>query len=340
MRLGARGARLVLLTAIASGCGYFRDSGTTAVNVNVNRLIAQQDPPAAASPELPKPPGAQPPTTVRVAGLPASTLSDPSRANQGSVAASIERQQQRARQQLEKRLRAVYADQVRQFELAVQRELAGGRPAGFETANRRIRERFERYADQRAPVAARLYDIVGFPDPNPNNEPPKQELGAVSRRLYEEAAEKRRELAAIEADYQRDKAAILKEAEDALSEKEAAALTRVRELADRLERQAVDEANAAVRTSVRDLGLQLTDPQPLALPATPDRTVTLPAAPAFPPPPKVPSGQIPSGRADQRQRMERELKIWLGVNRYRLDPKARDATAEFQRWRESHRAGL
>lgn len=321
---------------LAAGCA----PGPTAVNVDLNRLLAKENRPEAPAPELPSPPAAGGALTSTVPGLKADFLTDPSEARTSDVAASIERQQRRARRELERRLRAVYEDEIRQFELATRRELEGARPAAYEEANRRIRVRFERYADERTPVVARLYDIVGFPDPNPKNEPPKRPLGNVSQMLFNEAAELRKKLAVVEESYERDKAAILKDAEDALSGREVEALNKVRELADRLDRQATEEANKQVRISVKDLGLQLTDSQPLALPGTEDRTVTIPADPPLAPAPQVPSGGIPSGREDRRKRMERELKIWLGVNRYRLDPKARDETSEFERWRKSHRAGL
>jgi hypothetical protein len=327
-----------LLASILVGAGCA--PAPTPVHVDLDRLLKAENRPAPPAPKLPGPPNARGPLTATVPGLPAGYLSDPSRTSRGEVAASIERQQQKARRDLERRLRAVYAEQVRQYDLSVRREIEGARPQAYDEANQRIRARFERYANERAPVAARLYDLVGFPDPNPENNPPRRELGKVSQQRFDEAADLRRRLAAIEADYARDKRAILQAAEDALSGREAELLARVREMADRLERQAAEEAEAQVRTSVRDLGLQLTDPQPLALAATPDRTVSISGEPPIAPAPKVPSGGIPSGREDRRRRMERELRIWLGVNRYRLDGRARDATSEFQRWRESHRAGL
>ena len=321
---------------LAAGCA----PGPIAVRVDTARLLAAETPASDPLPDLPKPPSTGGALTTKVAGLPPDFLSDPSEASTQDVASSIERQQRRARRELERRLRAVYAEQVRQFELDMRRELSGARPAAYDEANRRIRIRFERYADERTPIVARLYDIVGFPDPNPNSEPPRRTLGNVAQMLFDESVELRKKLAVVEASYEKDKAEILKEAEDALSGREVEALNKVRELADRLDRQAAEEAEKQVRTSVKDLGLQLTDPQPLALPSTPDRTVTIPAEPPLAPAPKVPSGGIPSGREDRRQRMERELKIWLGVNRYRLDPNAPDKTSEFQAWRKSHRAGL
>ncbi|MGV3614103.1 MAG: hypothetical protein ACO1SV_02105 [Fimbriimonas sp.] len=325
---------LILLGA--AGCA----PGPTPVHVDLNRLLAASTPKEPPAPELPQPPRSRGALTTTIKGLPADFLQDPSEAKESDVAKSIETQQRKARSDLERRLRAVYADQVRQFDLAVRRELEGARPAAYDEANRRIRALFEAYADRRVPRAYRLYDIVGFPDPNPESKPPRRPLGNVAQRLFDEAKELRAQLAAIEAEYDRDKNAILKDAADSLSGKEVEALARIRELADRLERQAAAEALKQVRTSVKDLGLQLTNAQPLSLPATPDRTVTIPAEPPLSPPPQVPSGGIPSGREDRRQRMERELKIWLGVNRYRLDPAGTDRTAEFQRWRESHRAGL
>lgn len=328
---------LPALVLLAAGCA----PGPTPVRVDTELLLKAETRPEDPVPDLPRPPAAGGALTSKVSGLPADFLSDPSEASTVDVADAIERQQRRARRELERRLRAVYADQIRQFELDMKRELEGARPAAYDEANRRIRVRFEQYADERTPIVARLYDIVGFPDPNPNNEPPKRTLGNVAQMLFNESVELRKKLAVVEASYEKDKAAILKDAEDALSGREVEALNKVRELADRLDRQAAEEAAAQVRISIKDLGLQLTDSRPLALPGTEDRTVSIPAEPPLAPAPKVPSGGIPSGREDRRQRMERELEIWRRVNRYRLDPNAPvDKTSEFQAWRKSHRAGL
>lgn len=325
----------LLLALIVAGCAPPSQS----VRVDLDRIPVSRLPETTDF-KTPEPPAPSPEIRVQIPGLKQDVLEDPSHANQESVAKTIENQQRTARTELEKRLRAVYAEEVRLFQLQVNRDLDRGRPAAYEEANERISERFQRYADEWSPLAAELYDIVGFPDPNPQSLPPKRALGNVAQGRYDRAAALRKQLAAVDAAYDEDKAAILREAQDKLSVEEAKALTRVQELADQLERKAKQEAFAQVQISVQDLGLQLADSQPIVLNATPSQSVQIPAERPLPPAPQVPSSDIPNSLKDQRARMERDLQIWLQVNRYRLDPNARDATAEFEQWRKRHGVGL
>lgn len=327
-------AGLVILIGLA-GCA----APIEAVSVNEAQVLSTDVISSAPDPTLPRPPASVGPAKVTVPGFAPGYLSDPSLTREQELRTVIERQQREARRTLERRLRAVYADQVRQFELSVRRDVEEQRSPIYNEANRQIRLRFQRYADARVPLISRLYDIVGFPDPNPRNEPPKTKLGAVSQQLFDEAAELRRELGKVESAYREDKEQLLRQADDQASAIDAGALKRVREMADRLETQATNEANRQIRVSVKDLGLQLVEPRPMSLPATPPVSVSLPAERAPAPAPQVPSSGVPSGVEDRRRRLQHELKIWLGTHRYRLTDNGRDATAEFLTWRKSYRAG-
>lgn len=311
-----------------------------AVRVDVDRIVATEpvpEPPPVI--QTPKPPPVRGGQTIVLHGLPAGFLSDPSRAKSSDVEAAIVKQQLAARRSLEARLRNIYHDQVRQFQLNLEREISGTRPKWFDDANVAICARFEKYADDRAPLVIRLYDLVGFPDPNPDNKPVSEESDKFKRRRLTEASVVRKRLAAVEAAYQRDKVAILAKADDQLSAQEAAMFVKVRDMTDRLEQQASREATVQVPISAKDLGLQLTDTKPITLPATKDRVVVIPGDAPLPQAPEVPSSAIPNGVADRRNRIEHELQIWLGVRRYRLAPDGRDETTEFQTWRRKFQAG-
>lgn len=332
-----RRSRFLLLGFVALvGCA----PPVVGVRVDIDRILAH-DPVAAPPVEkpLPKPPKPQPGQIFTMKGLPADFLSDPSRANSTDVEATIEKQQRAARRSLEARLRAVYHDQARQFQLNLEREISGSRPKMFEEVNVTICARFEKYADERAPLVTRLFDLVGFPDPNPTDLPPKAGTDPATQRKLTEASTIRKKLAAVEASYHKDKREILNHADDQLSTQEAAMFGRVRELVDRLERQAAKEAATQVPISAKDLGLQLTDSKPIVLAATKDHVVVIPPEAPIPPAPEVPSSGYPDGPRERRKRMERELRIWLGVGGYRLSPNGPDKTMEFESWRKKFRAG-
>lgn len=242
--------------------------------------------------------------------------------------------------ELERRLRAVYRDQTATFALEQERQVEKARTAAFDAANEKIRAVFERYGAARAPLVTRLAVLVGFPDPNPASEPPKRRLKPIAQTRFDEAKRIRAELATLESGFQGEVATILHGVTDVTAEAEAQMRVRVEQFRSALDRQAAAEAEAQVRTSVKELGLSLTDPTPLVLPETPSRVVQIPGEAPLMPAPKVPSEGIPDGPEDRRRLMERQLRIWLGLNRYRLAKGGRDATMEFERWRQTYRAGL
>ncbi|AIE85178.1 hypothetical protein OP10G_1810 [Fimbriimonas ginsengisoli Gsoil 348] len=294
----------------------------------------------APSPALPTPPKPAAAIVQRVSARPGQALRDPSHASTGSIRASIEKQQREALVALERRLRDYYRIQADAFELEKGREVDKEAATDYLEANAKIRLAFEAYGNARAPKVTRLAVLVGFPDPNPNSIPPKLPMRPVSQARFDEAKRLREELAALDAKFNAQAEQILAAVvSETAADREAMRKT-IETFRNELNRRAETEAQAEVRTSVKELGLQLTEPSPVLVPGTPARQVEIPAEAPLPPAPKVPSVGIPSGLADRRRLLQHELTIWLGLNRYRLEKGGRDATEDFQRWRETYRAGL
>lgn len=335
--LGFRAGIVALAFTAAMGC---RTPKTTGVSVDVAQILTAEPFSEAPSPETPRPPRPAPGITTTVPAQPARTLSDPSRASTTSVRASIEAQQKEALQTLERRLREYYKTQIQQFELERQTELEAGRAEAYAQASDRIRQAFLAYADARAPKTLRLTVLVGFPDPNPDSVPPRTPVKTFLQKMLDEAKQLREELAQLDLELEGKTNAILTSVAEANAQDEAAMRVKVEEFRNQLNERASREAEAEVRTSVKELGLQLTDANPIVVPGTPSRRVEIPAEAPFPAAPKVPSVGIPHGLDDRRRLIEHELGIWLGLNRYRLEKGATDKTEEFQKWRQKQRAGL
>jgi len=266
-------------------------------------------------------------------------LNDPSRFSESQVRANIERQQRQALLVLQRRLRAFYRGAGDEFQVGQQREIEATTREELSRAQDRIRAEFERYAQERAPLLARLSILVGFPDPNPYSKPPDSPLRPVARQRFEEAAQVRGELEALDKRFEANSEAILASVTNLRSDLESALRLRIQAFRDQLNERAEREALSQVRLTARDLGLQLLDTPPIVLPPSGTRTATVPGEPPLPAAPKVPSLGIGSGLADRRRLAEQELRIWLGLNRYRLAPGAPDATGAFQQWRTKYRAG-
>jgi hypothetical protein len=117
---------------------------------------------------------------------------------------------------------------------------------------------------------------------------------------------------------------------------------KVKQLEADLDRKAKVEAAAQIRKAESKLSFQLADTAPIKLPQSPSRHLTIPAEKALDPAPEVPSSGILDGPADRKRWLEHELRIWLALNRYTLSSSKsghRDATQEFQTWRQQHGAG-
>jgi len=277
---------------------------------------------------------------MTVRGRTPELLSDPSRASKGSVKASIEEQQRAALAALEKRLQDYYKNQALQFQVEQERDLEKARMAAYDEATLRVREVFVKYAQERAPKVLRLTVIVGFPDPNPESKPAKTAIKTFMQKMLDQAKELRGEIAAIDAEFEKQADAILASVKGATADDEEKMRANIAAFKAQLNDRATKEAAAEVHTSVKDLGLLLTEPSPVFVPGAPSKSMQIPAENPLPPAPQVPSAGIPSGVEDRRKLTEHELAIWLGLNRYHMVQGAQDKTKEFNEWRQKYRAGL
>jgi hypothetical protein len=254
----------------------------------------------------------------------------------------FEAEQTKAFEELQRRLRQFYDGEIRAFTLEQRKSIQGEEAAAYAEANRKIRPIFEKWGHERAPVLSRLTLLAGFPDPGPNpgeSEPTKSKFKA---RKETEIKQLRLDLKRIDADFTAARKALLDTLLAKSASDQAALQVRISEFAASLDKRAEQEANAQIRQAATHLTFKLASPTPIHLPEIPPQKLTIPAERPLESPPRVPSRTSSEIKAQSRSFLEQELRIWLGVNRYTLARTKgghRDATAEFQQWRDHHVLG-
>ncbi len=320
----------VVLAALAlTGCAAPPEER---VSVDLPRLARALRTPPAPGPALPRPPAPLPAETRTLPALPARTLRTPKGLTPEGIRARLAAQNEGARAALAERLKEVYAAEVRRAEFARLREIEDARLAGAADVVARVRARFDAYNAERAPLAARLAFLAGYPEPGPVLSPAVFPDSKEAERRTAEARALRDRIAALDAAFD---AAVKSErdaADAALAARLAALTEDLRRLRTDLEGRAEREARAGIRRLNRSLALRLAGDRPIVLPAVPARTLDLPATSPLPEVPSVPA----TPPADPTPRLRAELRIWSGLRRVRVvpaGPGVRDATPEFERWR-------
>lgn len=195
------------------------------------------------------------------------------------------------------------------------------------------RKKFEAYAEKRSYPAARLAFAVGARDPNPKDLPPPPGITPLAKFFYAEASTARRELRVLDAEFDLVIEDLLASIEEIGDDARAATLAAIEANRDALNRQAMAEAALPAGSRSREaIRLTLARAGVATVPAVAGRSITVPSTRALPPAPRVES---PKALVDARARLLGEARIWASLSGYRLDPKGRDATSEFVRWKDS-----
>lgn len=293
-------------------------------------------------PAVPSPPAPRPALTATVLGLKAISLSDPANTPKQTIHEMFLAGQAKAQADLLARLREVNKDAVREFQLQQETSISGDEARAYLNANAQIRPLFDKWASERAPIFSSLALKEGFPIPEIQEKPSSKPRTPLQQRQAQETKLLRTQLQSLDDKFKADSNAIL----DLVTQKSHVSKSdlgpKVAALAAELDRKAVNEAKAQIRKAESKLSFQLSDVSSIQLPQSPSRRLTIPAERAMDPAPQVPSGGILESEADRRRWLDHELQIWLALNRYTLSTTRsghRDATQEFQIWRQQHGAG-
>ena len=326
------GERLVLLSLVPcllSSCA--KNADPASVWIDVARL-APTAVPARVAPSLRRPPAPLASRSASLPARPATKLVAEVGIDGAQLAREVDEAQASSLARLRKRLAQVYAREGDRFARAQFRLLGDPYRTAIEFYYPDYRKAFEAYAERRLVPAARLAFIVGPKDPNPEDKPVETEaLTPLGRLLAVRASETRKTLRALDREFDGVVMALLENVATMGDASKAATLAAVARNREALNRQAMAQAAFPIGPSGEEaITLSLARKGIATVPAVPARKVVLPAIPAPAPAPRVES---PQALADARARLLGEARIWAAGQGLRLDPKGRDATSEFLRWK-------
>jgi hypothetical protein len=313
------------------------------VRVNVDQLVIgdmARSGGLGAKTRLPRPPAPSGPVGVGLPAIPAQVLRDPSRTSESSVEAALLAQQGRALGSFVAGLQVVDETEAKVLRVKNQQDLKNTLSQLTDEFSAQLKGLFARFAEQRLPKVIELSNLVGYPDPNPTSTPPRRPVTPYAQHQLDEAKRVRGELAAIDHDFEQEKNILLNQLKLDSEMDRANLETEIKDYQAELDRRAARLAAEEVPTNAKALGLRLVHPEALVVSAIPARKLAIPGEPPLATAPQVPSEQIPRGFAERLRLIRQELAIWLALNRCRESPAGRDATQEFQKWREKYKAGL
>lgn len=327
-------AWIVVLALAGTSC---RPESRT-VSINFERILSAVPAAARSAIRTPNEPALG---SVKLAVKPiaASSIRDPSNVQPVDLRRQIAEEQESLRKRLEARLRAVYAKQLVRFEESIRREAAADAQVSVLAFEARLYLALLDLAKRRSGPMARIALIEGYPDPNPKSVAPPTAMTPVQKIRFDDMVHQRALIESADAQYAKEVAVItaeLSEQEKQLAEKIA---KRLKAFKDELDAKAVSEAAAEVRSSPRELGLELTDAPALRIPARAAESIEFAASGAPRPPSQVTSSLDAEESQLRRRAVGRMLATWLAIRNFRLAPNGRDATDEFLGWLSNSKGG-
>jgi hypothetical protein len=312
--------------------------GTTPVSVDLDRLLARE-PARPPTVSLPTPPAPEPAQELNLPAIPPKRV-EFSQTDVARLEQRLRERQEQARRELARRLRDFYRREARRFELDQLRALAERDEMRRQELNATLRTVFEQYADRRAPLLANLANLAGFPDPNPAGSPPPDSTGNVTRQRLERAQGFREEIRQLDAEFTATVLRLTLAGNDLSAEDQLQTRLAIERFIADLDRRAQEEAQRQVARAIAQIEFDLADLKGVTLPAVPGRRLRVEGDRAFSPiaPPRP--DPLLDANVERRKRLESQLKIWLALNRYRLQAGSRDVTEDFDRWRKQNQVGL
>jgi hypothetical protein len=270
-------------------------------------------------------------------------VSGPKSDNDEATTAAAEASEAAALKKLRQRLTAVYSRQA-DFYTEEQRRLLGDpQSRALDKVLPELRSAFQAYADRRTPLVIKLINLSGFPDSNPKSQPPPPRLSPLEKKFWLSANEIRAQIQSLDDGYSKEAAGILAQVQHMANLEQLALLQKIDAFRKQMNDRAIAEAVNPLEGGVRAQILHVSSEPAVVLPPLAERTMTLPAVPALPAPPKVDWNEAQPSPKEGRMLMERQLSIWLALNHMALASgpgrDIPDKTREFEFWRTQQQAG-
>jgi hypothetical protein len=330
----------ILVAAIAlGGCGSRSDE----VWIDLDRVVDADRPAPFALPTPPSPPKGSPARSFTLPGRNPELVNGPSLASEARTVRQVEVSQTAALDRLRKKLQTIYARQADLYAEEQARLLGDPDQKQFEAILPRFRAAFEAYAATRQPVYIQLIGLAGFPDSNPRSEPPPPSLSPLAKARWIEANEVRTKLKSLDQGYSATAAGLVAEAGRSANADRLALVKKISRFREEMNDKAIAEASNPLQGETASVVLSLPSRPAVVLPPEPARRVTLPAVPPAASLPKVDSQEASVGPAERRGLIERQLAIWLALNRKVLasgpGKRVPDQTQDFIQWRDRQQVG-
>lgn len=309
----------------------------TPVFIDESRLLRLENVAHFTVSPMPTPPAALGEMEASLPGLPATRIQDMGSGVDTSVN-EIEQRQREAILVLQQRLRKVYEAEVRRAKRRADQTLDASRARAYADANDKLWESFNRYAEERSPLVAELALLVGWPDPNPHSKGDPAQLAPIPKATFLRAKALRESLNLLDDQFIEEVRQAFQLAKEATDDEVKKAEQQVEQVRLAMNQKADQEAFRQVRATPKELGLQLSGPSTVVLPAVPTIKVKMLKPPHLPATARVRSLQIGARDPDRRWLIQHDLDIWLHLQRHFLAPRssaARDATEEFLTWRKN-----
>ena len=309
-------------------------------SVYVDMAQVEKSFPAPATISLPgqEEPASAPGLLIDIPALPATTLRSPKGKGEVQIRDQIEAARQKAKRQLQNRLRDVYFAEIDRKQEEAIAGLSPELAKAAEGARQSQLALFHAYAEEKGARLARLTLLAGFPDPDPGSKNPKPDF-AVAKRFREEADRIRTELVDLDAKYD----AAVQEIFDVLQHTHDAMLTKLRaqfeEAKGSAEEKARQEADDQMAKLNKAFGQTLAEAREISVPGQPAKSLQSPPVDLRGKLIHVPT---PTPLDDRTLAIKNQLTIWEAVKGYRIvtSPSAgRDGTPEFLEWLRSHLPG-
>lgn len=245
----------------------------------------------------------------------------------------IRAEQERAFRQIVEDLRRAYSRDVARWGITEAERIDASYEAQLDQAYADFRAVFERYTPELGELWIEIANLAGFPDPDPKSKRVPRQTDQVATKRFERSKVIRTRIQELANDYRREIESVLANLQrarlEALSDRD----TRLTEMQQEREQEALAQARAIVQVAVGRLEATALDPRQV-LPTVPAESVAIPAAEAST------FGQrftAPPQRESEAQ-IRKRVDIFLAVRHYKLGQKGRDVTDEFLTWQRTFRA--
>lgn len=312
--------------------------------VDVDR-VARMDPlpleAVDAVPEKHEAPSA--PESVTITPLPAKDLDfSENQARLEKVKAAVEEAREQTSRLLARKLREAYMAEVDLLERERLAAMGDVRKEALASAWLKVRDRFLRHANARAPHAIRLALYAGFPDPDPNGKRPPSESQKALTRRFERANSERSALEELDRTYEADVRALLAQFEDEVAGKMLEIRAELERLRAEAESRAIADARSQVAAIAEQIDSVLAGKGTVRLDARPGRDATVGAGVPMPAWPEVKGLTRADWEAARQEAVRSDLKIWAAHFGWELvndASQAPDRTSEFLAWRQQRQLG-